>query len=443
MSGVEDRLRVLTRSLDAAQGRLDKLDRYYDGRQGLAYGTERFRRAFDGRLSSLGSNFCRLVVDAVAERLAVVGFRLAGAEEADDNLWRIWQRNDLDEGSQLAHIEALVGGRCFLMVWSDETGRAQITVESPRQVIVAHDPGTRQRIAAAKLWRQDDEVLATLYLPEAIHRFAGRAADGMSPTVWERRGDVIANPLGVVPVVPLVNRQRLLDLDEGGSELDGVMPLQDALNRFLADLVVGAEFHCLPRRWATGMDIPSDPETGAPVEPFDQAVGRLWISESETTKFGQFPEADLSGLLAAIEMVVQHIGSISATPPHYLLQSKGGPASAESIKSSEASLVAKVKRRQLAFSGAWEEVMRLAFLVETGTIPEAAQRMETVWADPETRSLGQAADAALKKREVGVPWRQLMEDLGYSPTQVERMAAFRAADGLSLDALLRGTAHAA
>ena len=33
---------------------------------------------------------------------------LPGSTEADDELWRIWQANGLDEESQLAHLDALV-----------------------------------------------------------------------------------------------------------------------------------------------------------------------------------------------------------------------------------------------------------------------------------------------------------------------------------------------
>lgn len=419
---VLETLALLAKKLDESQHRLDRLDRYYDGRQGLQYGTERFRAAFDGRLSALSSNYMRLVVDSVAERLSVAGFRLAGAEEADENLWRIWQMNDLDEASQLAHTEALVHGRAFLSVWASADGSPRIAVESARQVVVQHDPATRQRTAALKVWRAEGYAFATVYLPDEIHRFRSttKVADGVPATSWERRDEVIANPLGVVPVVPIVNRGRLLDLEHGASELDPVMPMQDLLNRALADLVVASEFHSLPRRWATGMEIEVDPETNQPREPFDQGVGRLWISEDPATKFGQFPEADLTGLLATVEMCVQHIGSLSATPPHYLLPNKGGPASAESIKSSEASLVAKVRRRQLSFGASWEEGMRLALAVQLGAVPAGAQSMETVWADPESRSLAQSADSALKRKEVGVPLPQLWADLGYSPVQVAR-----------------------
>ena len=50
--------------------------------------------------------------------------------------------------------------------------------------------------------------------------------------------------------------------------------------------------------------------------------------------------------------------------------------------------------------------------------------------EPERKNEAASADAAVKKGSVGVPWRQLMEDLGYSPAQIDRMEVMRAADAM-------------
>jgi hypothetical protein len=97
-------------------------------------------------------------------------------------------------------------------------------------------------------------------------------------------------------------------------------------------------------------------------------------------------------------------------------------ASADAIRSSEATLVPKARRRQRAFGGAWEDVMRLAVLVRDGVQRPGMESLEVIWRDPETRTVAQAADAAVKKLAVGVSREQILEDLGYSPVQIERMA---------------------
>ena len=65
--------------------------------------------------------------------------------------------------------------------------------------------------------------------------------------------------------------------------------------------------------------------------------------------------------------------------------------------------------------------MRPAVLVRDGVQRPGMDSLETIWRDPETRTVAQAADAAVKKLAVGVSREQILEDLGYSPVQIERM----------------------
>src|SRR3982751_3364965 len=82
------------------------------------------------------------------------------------------------------------------------------------------------------------------------------------------------NPLGVVPYVRMTTSPDLL----GGyaSELEGVIPIQDRIIRTIFDRLMAQSFTSFPRAWATGVDVPEDPATGKPREPFDAAVDRLW-----------------------------------------------------------------------------------------------------------------------------------------------------------------------
>ncbi len=423
--------------LDADDARLRKYLDYYEGRHRLGFASEKFRQAFGRRFGTLADNWCPIVVDATEERLTVQGFRF-DSDEADADAWAIWQANNLDADSQLAHTDALVQGRSAAIVWAAADGSPRITIESARQVTIAHAAGNRrQRTAALKRWLDDDGYLrANLYLPDRIAKYrstkkpaVGDDSLAPGPVDWQSYGDEIRNPLGVVPVVPLVNRPRLLA--DGESEIAQVIGLQDVANKLLCDLLVAAEFGAFKQRWATGMDVPVDPETGQPVEPFDAALTRLWVAESEQTKFGEFAATDLANYTKAIDLIVSHIASQTRTPPHYLNPS-ADRLSGESIKAAETGLVAKVKRKQRHFGESWEEVMRLAFAV-MGDARANVTNAETIWADPESRTESEHVDAVAKRQAIGVPWQQLMEDLGYSPQQVARMRDQLRAD--ALDAL--------
>jgi hypothetical protein len=100
------------------------------------------------------------------------------------------------------------------------------------------------------------------------------------------------------------------------------------------------------------------------------------------------------------------------------------PASADAIRSAEASLVKKAERKQRGFGGSWERVMRLAQRLRDGVRDPALDGLETIWADAATPTIAQQADAAVKLLQGDRPVitvRQAREDLGYTPVQIARM----------------------
>jgi hypothetical protein len=424
----------LLKKLQKRRAEISVYDDYYEGRHPLAFASEKFLKAFGGLFESFADNWCDLVVDAVEERLNVTGFRVEADAKGDDAAWRIWQANNLDADSQMGITEALVNGLAAAIVWAGPDDQTpSITMEHPREVIVETAPGNRrQRLAALKWWTDDREGIdyATVYLPDAIYKFRTRtraekrgmgAGLNAGTAKWVQR-DVagepwpLPNPLKVVTVVPIANRPRLLV--PGVSEIKRVIPIQDAVNKLVSDMLVTSEFSAFKQRWATGMDIPVDPETNQPIEPFRAAVDRLFIAEDPNSKFGEFQASDLSNFVQAIELVVQHIASQTRTPPHYFYL-RGQFPSGESIKSAETGLVAKARRKMRTIGEDLEEIIRLAFAVIDD--PKADEPgLETIWADPESRTEAEHVDATIKKRALKVPLLQLWEDVGYSPQQIER-----------------------
>lgn len=452
--------RLLAR-LDARRTDLETFEAYYDGHQPLAFASQKFRDAFGSRFREFSSNFMSLVVDAPAERVEVQGFRFRDAE-GDADIWRrIWQENDLDAGSQLAHTEALMKGVAYAIVEPSPDGTPVVTVEDPLDCVVETAAKDRtQRVAALKRWVDDEgHLVAYLHLPDAVFKYrsvarvttvttelpAGDLPLEPSSVRWTRlevpdEPWPLPNPLGVVPVVPLPNRPRLsgrswsvtgvpVHLD-GRSEIAGVMSNQDAINKYRADALVASEFAAFRQRWAIGIDIPVDPETGRPIEPFKPAVDRLWTfprpdPEDPNQAFpqvGEFAATDLLPYKLMIETEVGHISSISRIPYHFFLgQPQAIPPSGESLKSSEAGLVRKVGRIALHLGEGWEEVMRLCLLA-MGDARGRVRSAETIWRDPETQNEAVRTDAVLKQFQAGViDLESAQEQLGYSPEQVRQM----------------------
>ena len=423
----------LDKSLKSRALELEMYDKYADGEHRLMFSGTKFRQAFGGLFAPFADNWCELIIDAVDERLNVEGFRQGMGDDAtaDDDAWGIWQANNLDNDSSLAHTDALTGGRSFALVWGDSDGNPVITVESPRQMAVMTSPANRrQRLAAFKRWTDvDGKVYGTLWLPGGVYKYVSDSPT--STTDWKQlsiKGESwpLPNPLKVVPVVPLINKAKTLRAD-GRSEIHNAIPIQDAVNKLCADLLVASEYAAFPQRWVTGYELEIDDEGNAK-EPWKIALDKLMVAESENVKFGQFDAGDLGNYVKAIEMFVQHLASQSRTPPHYFYLSGDFP-SGDAIKSAETGLVAKSRRKMRGFGEAWEEVMRLAFAVMDD--PRAGDMSnETIWGDPEYRSESERADALVKRAAIGVPEAQLWEDAGYSPQQIARFKAERASDAL-------------
>lgn len=415
----------LIKAHDSDLPELKRFDGYYEGKQTLAYMAPELMRELNQRLRQLVINWPRLCVDALEERLDVEGFRFSDDAEADSELWGIWQANDLDEESQLGHIDALALRRSFVIVGANEADEQNplITVESPLEVYAERDPRTREVVGAVKRWQEDvpnAEAIqhATLYLPGLTTWYVKVKGN------WVRDPDIEPDrtDLDVPPVVPLVNRARVRDRG-GVSELADIIPVSDALCKIATDMMVSAEYHAIPRRWAAGLTEEDfvGPD-GTKTSTLTARIGALWLSENPETKFGQFQEAQLKNFHDTIDTLARVVGGLTGLPPHFLGYVGGEPVSADAIRASEARLVKRAERRQRAFGGSWERVMRLAMQIRDNAVPANAARLETIWRNASTPTLSQTSDAVTKLHaENLLPDEMAWEMMGFSQTQIARM----------------------
>lgn len=408
---------------DAQLGVLKKLDAYYEGRQPLSYMHPEILAEVGDRIQPVIIFWPQLVIDALEERLDVEGFRLPSGD-ADDELWRVWQENDLDEESQLAHVDALVMRRSYVIVGTNEVDEDTplVTTESPLEVFAEIDPRTGKVRAAIKRVRDTDqfgkattEEQVTLYLPNRTSRWENFTAAGGPDAVDDHN-------LGEVPVVPLVNRARLADR-YGRSELTPIIPLSDAANKIATDMMVAAEFHAIPLRGVFGVG-PEDfqDEKGNRQTALQAIMGRLLAINDNQAKAFEFAASQLSNFHSTINALAGLVASISGLPPTFLGQVTQNPASADAIRSNETRLVKRAERRHRAFGGSWEQTGRLVRRFQTGEWDPALRRLETVWRDASTPTVAQTADASTKLFHEGITTlRQTREDLHYTQVQIDRM----------------------
>ncbi|MFG3582569.1 phage portal protein [Streptomyces sp. NPDC047990] len=394
--------------------------RYYEGeQQKLAFSQARYKNAFQEVFEQWRDNFCGMIIDSTNERLTIDTFRIPDAPGTDKDAREFWQRSSMDAFSNSVHLDALIMGASYVLVWADKAGEPTITPVSGEQMAVQYKAGSLTELEAAARFYTDTwgRMVATLWTEQYVYEVPADV------TEWDK-GKVMRNPLGIVPVVPFTNRARLVG--DPISDLHNVIPIQDAINKTIMDALTASEFAAFPQRWVTGLEIQED-DDGNPVEPFQVAVDKLLQAEDPGAKFGSFTPADLSNYAALVSMLLQHMAAVSRTPHHYFLVNSGSAPSGESLISAEAGLVAKVRERMLHFGESWERVIRLCFAVKRDKRKDAFG-METVWKDPEYRTEAQHIDALLKLKMLNVPEEQLWSDAGFSATQIESFREMRKAD---------------
>jgi hypothetical protein len=233
--------------------------------------------------------------------------------------------------------------------------------------------------------------------------------------------------------------------DWGYSEISDLMPLVDALNKSLADMMVTSEYVGRPRRWATGIELTEVPVLdddgnqvmdgdGQPAMTESNPIpegDRAMISENDVAKFGQLAAADLSGYEASVRVILGQIMAVSTLPAHYVGVFTDNPASADALRAAEASLTARAEARQQTFGRAWEQVGRLIIAVRDGRDPQQIDDVRVQWADAATRSVAQEADAVVKLHQAGIlPTSYALAKLGYSDDEITKIRTARRAEAL-------------
>ena len=436
--------RLLVRYRDDLQKRL-RLKRLYDSDQPSFEPLPHYTQAYNRLIRMARTPWPRLVVDIVAERLAVTGFQI---DEADINqtLWSLFGLSRMEMLQSQVYAETINLGTSYVSIWPDD-GVPKLAWESAVTVTHEVEPGEPSVVAAAlKVWEDTirGQFRCNLYLPDSIHKWStdrgpvepnvalSRATwiDTMAHTgaTWKREGEVVPNPYDIVPMIPFLIRPNWNGY--GRSDLDDLTQVFTRIENLTTNILLAVELGAFRQRWATGLDVPRDPNTDMPVEPFAVALDRLWISENENTKFGSFEATDITGYLKAVSDSVGQLSAVSRIPVTYFVQNElANPPSAASLEASETGLINKVRERQETLGESWEAVVNLAIKMSNDFPAGTGEGLvRVIWKDPRTRSEAQTLDAATKLNSIGAPWEFVMEFIGYSPDEITRMRAARMAD---------------
>jgi hypothetical protein len=372
-------------------------------------------------------NYCRLVIDAVVERLAVTGFR-ADDQRTASWLASLWKTARLDAISKAVHLAAVRDGNGFIIVDYDPLA------DRPRFSLNQSDDGSGgvsmqydadgNPVYAAKRWTVDGGPGAgitrrlNLYYPDRIEKYISNTTtpfwqpikDEPFPLPWlDRFGD----PLGI-PVIHFRNRD--VGTAQGSSEITDVIPLQDALNKTLIDLIAVADTNAFPLLVALGFEVPED----FTISP--GALVQIPPTMDAHTDFKMLSGADLSNFIGVLEHLVMEIARVSSTPLSRF-QASGQVAAEGTLKQQDAGLVAKVEHKQVTFGNAWEDAMQMAIRLQNtfgAARYDDTSPLETLWRPAAPRSEVEQLQTLLLKAQLGVPAEILLAEAGYTDIPVQQ-----------------------
>lgn len=436
-------------AVEDIKARADKIDlyrRYYDGKHRIPWSTPKWRSEFLELFNQFRDNLCPAVVDAKADRLQLTNIE-GGSQPVDDAIKRIWAREKIETRQGEIHKNSLKDGDAFVIVWPDqETGAARWYIQRGDRMAARYKTEPQGDLeCAAKMWPVEDygkraedtkrKYRLNIYYPDRIERFISEKEteyadipekaekwEEFKPAGMEEDDDegpaevssVIANPFLVVPVFPFPNNADLGAY--GRSELRDVIPLQDALNKSVANMLVAGEFVAWPQRFIIGIEVDVD-ESGQPTgREQKSALDRIMTIGNPNAKAGEFAGANLEPFIKEQDSYRAEMARISRTPLHYLLLSGDFP-SGEALGAAERPLMAQVDDRILSLRPAWQAAMSFSLDIEKADHdPEA---LNAVFKDTRYKSPESLADELRVKKELGVPDDQLWSEMGYDKAQIE------------------------
>lgn len=447
----ESVLRHLENAEQATQDNYALYREYYDGLHQTQI-TERIRAFLNVKDNiEFNANYCPIVVDALAERLKVTGF---DAGDQGELMWEWWRDNRMDAQQGVVHTGAVRDGDYFEMVeWDNDEGRPCFTFEpacsNGEGVKVHYSKEKRNKIEyASKRWFDDEgggrkTRRLNLYFEDHIEKYVGDNSGyegnwrpyleegGDQPEPGETAGIIMPGMLGLcgwywwtmtgteggeplgVPVVHFKNKDQ--GYDKGQSELANVIPLQNALNKSLIDLLGAADTAGFPIHYGTG-----DQFDSMKVSP-----GRFWGSAKPDAKFGRIEAANLAPMIEVKDSFAMEIARVSRTPISYFQSTAQLPAEGSEMQR-EVGLLAKGEKCNTDFGNAWEDLMKIARRLHNafgaGGMDEK-QRIEAQWKPLQKRNeLELLQSLTLKKQLLGAGGDEIIwGEMGYDADQIAKL----------------------
>lgn len=352
-----------------------------------------------------------LVVTTVAQQLVCELVR-SGEVANVSALWAPWQRNRMKSRQRAIHRAALAYGYAYASVLPGDQG-AVIRGLSPRDAFAVYQDPVVDEYPMYYVQKQN----GFYYIVDEEFRYTLVMKDGRLQYVTHD-----AHGAGVTPLIRYSNQIDLEGRTPG--EIEPFVGTAKRINKTDYDRMLVQHFNSWKVRTATGMDDPGSSEEGERIKLLLRQSDILTGEEGVT--FGSLPETSLAGFIAAHESDVETLAAVSQTPAH-ALTGKMINLSADAISEARAMLDLKANERKIGFGDSHCQVLRLASHIEGRARDAADFTLDIQWADLQSRSMSQAADALGKMATMlGIPVEMLWDRIpGVTPEDVKIWKEFK------------------
>lgn len=348
-----------------------------------------------------------LVVTTVAQQLVVEAVRTKN-ESASERIWTPWQRNRMKSRQKAIHHAAIGYGYSYACV-KPGNGGSVIRGRSPREVYAVYADAAVDEYPMHYLDTRNGLVFTDEEADYYLHQERGR----MSVI------DIIPHGVGVPPLIRYSNNIDLEGRVPG--EVEPYIPTAKRINKTTYDRMLVQHHESWKIRTATGLNEPVTEE--------DKEKQKMILRQGDIltggdgVEFGTLDGTEPKGFIDAKRDDIQTLASTSQTPSHALTGDLIN-LSADAITEARSMLDLKAGERKLAFGDSHAQTLRLAAHIEGRSADAGDFSLDIQWADLESRSMNQAADALGKMAQsLGIP-PQLLWDRIPSVT-IEEAARWR------------------
>lgn len=426
----------LGRKINQRRPKIDLWQRYYKGSHDLPAGPQQHKDAFRRFQRLSRTNLCGLCVDSRVHRMKVSGYRDGTARGGNDAaVWRMWQEARLDSRQFTVYRKAWALSAAYCIVAPDPRDpsgtKPRVSIEGPGNVYVELDPADSSvRLAALRMWHDAlaKRWYATLWLPGWRYPYQSRNEhkEGYVPTTdftesfWEPRGEP-ERSAPEVPVIPFWNGD---EGDDPVAAFDPGLDVQNRLNLTMLNRLTAERYAAFRQRYLLNYEPEEDPATGLPIPPFNPGADQtLTIPPPEPgmpePKIGDLAQTDTSGMLRGTEMDIRSFAAVTITPVYYLPGGDLTNIGEGTIVALDAGHMQSIKERMAAWSECWEEVLQLC--ADIAHVEKDLSSSEIVWDQPESFNQAATADYLTKLTGSGVPLPMAVEQIGWTPQQIDRL----------------------